>query len=265
MKQATVILTILAALICGCSNQQSGRHSRRLAARDSIREQMLRGLWLEDNSEVTVMHIHGDTVYFPDKRIAPCAYEVRGDTLYMGSSSVAHYHIDYLDSLEMTLRTMTGNKISVHKSSDTIPSIELPREYSMPVYDEQTRRDSVCASDGHRYHAYVFINPSDIRVPVPIITEEGLSVTRIYYDNIIHICVYEGKRKIFGRDMRKSDFEEVIPKDFYQSATLSDIRIKGIRDRHFIYYAYIGRPESSVCYVAEIQLTSDGQIKIQLI
>lgn len=265
MKQTTIILTILTLLTIGCTNNQQHTIGRAQTARDTIREQMIRGLWLEDNSEVVVMHIHGDTVYFPDNSVAPASYTILGDTLYMGENATAHYHIDYLDTLEMTLRTMTGNKISVHKSADSIPHADHPMDYTMPVYHQQTSRDSIYNNNGLRYHAYVFINPSDIQIPVPTITEEGLSAIRIYNDNIIHICIYQGKKRIFGKDMRKSDFKEIIPQEFYDTSTLSDIRIKGIKDNHFIYHAYIGRPESSVCYVAEIKLSPDGQIKIQLI
>ena len=48
--------------------------------------------------------------------------------------------------------------------------------------------------DNVRYRGYVYINPSKIKVMRPGVSEEGLGVDNVYYDNIIHICVYEAGR-----------------------------------------------------------------------
>ena len=72
---------------------------------------------------------------------------------------------------------------------------------------EVIRKDHVVHFNNTRYRGYVYINPTDIKVIQPEITEEGLEIETIYYDNIIHICVFEGKKSLFARDMKKQDFE----------------------------------------------------------
>ena len=59
-------------------------------------------------------------------------------------------------------------------------------------------------------------------------SEEGLSVDNVYYDNIIHICVYEGKRSLFAKDITRQMFKHVIPDDFLKWAILSDMDFMGV-------------------------------------
>ena len=61
----------------------------------------------------------------------------------------------------------------------------------------------------------------------PGVSEEGLSVDNVYYDNIIHICVYEGKRSLFAKDITRQMFKHVIPDDFLKWAILSDMDLWG--------------------------------------
>lgn len=65
-------------------------------------------------------------------------------------------------------------------------------------------------------------------------SEEGLSVDNVYYDNIIHICVYEGKRSLFAKDITRQMFKHVIPDDFLKWAILSDMDFMGSMQKAII-------------------------------
>ena len=52
----------------------------------------------------------------------------------------------------------------------------------------------------------------------PGVSEEGLGVDNVYYDNIIHICVYEGRKSLYAKDITKQMFKGVVPDDFLQWA-----------------------------------------------
>lgn len=85
--------------------------------------------------------------------------------------------------------------IKLHKSEDANDSIYFVRqELVIPAYTEVTKRDSVVTYNGTRYRAYVYINPSKMRVIKTTYSEDGISMDNVYYDNVMHICVYEGKR-----------------------------------------------------------------------
>ena len=56
---------------------------------------------------------------------------------------------------------------------------------------------------GTRYRGYVYINPSKMKVIKTVYSDEGIGVDNVYYDNVIHICVYEGRNLLYGKDITK--------------------------------------------------------------
>ena len=63
-----------------------------------------------------------------------------------------------------------------HKSEDPNDSLSfVGQEMIIPTYTEVTKRDSIVNYDGSRYRAYVYINPSKMRVIKTIYTEDGIS------------------------------------------------------------------------------------------
>ena len=91
-----------------------------------------------------------------------------------------------------------------------------------------------------------------------------MEVENIYYDNIIHICVYEGKNKLFGRDMRKEDFEPLLPKEYYQRSILSDMDFIGVNEKGYQYQANLCIPNSASCYLVNISIAKNGDITYEL-
>ena len=79
--------------------------------------------------------------------------------------------------------------IRLHKSEDPNDSLSfVGQEMIIPTYTEVTKRDSIVNYNGSRYRAYVYINPSKMRVIKTIYTEDGISMDNVYYDNVMHIC-----------------------------------------------------------------------------
>ena len=46
-----------------------------------------------------------------------------------------------------------------------------------------------------------------------------------------HICVYQGTRRLFGKDIRKEMLSEMVPEDFLHSSILSDMEFVGVDTR----------------------------------
>lgn len=120
-----------------------------------------------------------------------------------------------------------GDVIRLHKSDTENDSLAFIHTREIPVYNEVIKKDSVVTYDNVRYRGYVYINPSKIKVMRPGVSEEGLGVDNVYYDNIIHICVYEGRKSLYAKDITKQMFKGVVPDDFLQWAILSDMDFMG--------------------------------------
>ena len=78
--------------------------------------------------------------------------------------------------------------------------------------------------DGVRYRAYVYINPSQMKVVKTTYSEDGISMDNIYYDNVMHICVYDRKG--------------------------------------YHYQALVCIPESPVCNLVNLTISFDGKLNI---
>ena len=131
--------------------------------------------------------------------------------------------------------------------------------------EEVISKDKIVYYNNQRFRGYVYINPTDIKIHQLEITEEGLEIENVYYDNIIHICVYEGKNKLFGRDMKKQDFKSLIPEEYFQRAILSDMDFVGVNTKGYQYQATLCIPNSASCYLINISITTDGDITYELI
>lgn len=119
-----------------------------------------------------------------------------------------------------------GDVIRLHKSDTENDSLAFIHTQEIPVYNEVIKKDSVVTYDNVRYRGYVYINPSKIKVMRPGVSEEGLGVDNVYYDNIIHICVYEGRKSLYAKDITKQMFKGGSD-DFLQWAILSDMDFMG--------------------------------------
>ena len=93
-------------------------------------------------------------------------------------------------------------------------------------------------------------------------SEDGISMDNVYYDNVMHICVYEGKKSLFASDVTKQMFAQVIPADFLSQAILSDTKFVKVDRNGFHYQAVLAIPESSVYSIAEIEVGFDGKLTI---
>ena len=186
------------------------------------------------------------------------------DTLYTYGKGVTHYQIDKQSEYSFWFHSLADNIIKLHKSEDpndtlafSFKSVEI-----IPTYTEVTKKDSVVMFDGVRYRAYVYINPSQMKVVKTTYSEDGISMDNIYYDNVMHICVYEGKKSLYAKDITKQMFVDVIPTDFLQQAILSDMNFTGIDRKGYHYQALVCIPESPVCNLVNLTISFDGKLNI---
>lgn len=257
-----ITISLLTILLIACNNtkkQNSLEQSENVKAKE-----LMQGIWIDDESDIPLLFIKGDTIYYADSQSTPVYFKIIKDTLYTFGNELARYQIDKQTEYSFSFHSLADNIVKLHKSEDPNDSLAFsgkPVEI-IPTYTEVTQKDSVVFYNGIRYRAYVYINPSKIKVVKTTYSEDGISMDNIYYDNIMHICIYEGRKCLFSSDITKQMLENVISTDFLQQSILSEMNFKNVDRKGFHYQATVCIPESSVCNIADLSVSFDGKLTI---
>ena len=257
-----VFIGLVACLLCACGSKQTERE----AQPDAKAASLFQGIWVDDDSESVLFRASGDTIYYADAMNAPVRFEIKGDSLYTYGNEVSRYKVDKQSEYSFWFHSLSGDVVKLHKSDSPEDSLAFGSKevQVIPIYTEVVQRDSVAQYGGHRCHAYVYINPSSIKVFKTSFSEEGFSVDNVYYDNVIHICVYEGKRCLYSEDITKNMFEKLVPVDFLGQAILSDMNFVGVGSDGFHYQASVCIPESVVCYLLDLRINLEGKLTMEV-
>ena len=257
-----VVLSLMVIFSASCGGNKNPNFLE-LEEEDIAAKELLQGIWLDDETESPLMRVEGDTIFYADSQSAPIAFKIIRDTLYTYGNDTTYYKIDKQAEHIFWFHSITDDVIKLHKSEDANDSIYFVRqELVIPAYTEVTKRDSVVTYNGTRYRAYVYINPSKMRVIKTTYSEDGISMDNVYYDNVMHICVYEGKKSLFASDITKQMFESVVPADFLVQAILSDTKFVKVDRNGFHYQAVLSIPESSIYSIANLTVSFSGKLTI---
>ncbi len=170
-----VAISLVAILLAAC-NSSKNPHSSSGQEEDLSAKELLQGIWLDDETESPLMRIEGDTIYYADSQSAPITFKIIRDTLYTYGNDTTYYKIDKQGEHIFWFHSIADNMIRLHKSEDPNDSLSfVGQEMIIPTYTEVTKRDSIVNYNGSRYRAYVYINPSKMRVIKTIYTEDGIS------------------------------------------------------------------------------------------
>ena len=174
-----VAVSLMAILFAACSGNKSP-HSLQQEKEDLSAKELLQGIWLDDETESPLMRVEGDTIYYADAQSTPIAFKIMRDILYTYGNDTTYYKIDKQGEHIFWFHSITDNVIKLHKSEDLNDSIYFVRqELVVPTYTEVTKRDSVVTYNGTRYRAYVYINPSKMRVIKTTYSEDGISMDNV--------------------------------------------------------------------------------------
>jgi len=264
MKNSAILLLLLLAFFSCKGNHKEASGD---AAEDLKAKKMLQGIWLEDESDEILFKIQGDTIYYPEAENAPVYFKIVKDTFFTYGKEVSRYKIDKHAEHIFWFHSLSDNVIKLHKSDDPDDSLLMMGHRStqvIPTYTEVTKRDSVVMYNGKHYRAYVYVNPSKKKVVKTSYSDDGISMDNVYYDNVMHICVYEGRKMIYGHDITKDMFSDVIPEEFLKNAILSDMEFYGVGKVGFRYQATVCIPESSVCNLVNLIVSFDGKLTMNI-
>ncbi len=178
--------------LASCSSAKDGESSSK---EDLIAKELLQGVWLDDETEIPLMRIDGDTIFYIDPQNLPVYFKIVRDTIYVHGNTPTTYKIDRQTEYSLWFHNLSEEIVKLHKSNNPEDTLAFSNQETeiVSTVPEIVQKDSVVVYKGTRYRGYVYINPSQMKVIKTSYSEEGISIDNVYYDNVIHICVYEGK------------------------------------------------------------------------
>lgn len=257
------VLAFVSLVALDSCSDKGGRVSEE---EDLTAKQMLQGIWLDNDTEMPLMRIEGDTIYYTDPQSMPASFRVLHDTIYIHSNGPVPYKIDRQTEYSFWFHSLSDEIVKLHKSENDEDSLAfIDREVEViATTAEVVKKDSVVMYDGIRYRGYVTINPSQMKVFKTSYSAAGISVDNVYYDNVIHICIYEGAKQLYGQDITKRMFDSLFATDWLDQVILADMNFMGVDERGYHYRATLGIPESSVYSLVDITVGFDKELSMSL-
>lgn len=261
IKESAILIVLIVSL-ASCGNRQGGEAS---AKEDLTAKQLLQGIWVDDETDMPLMRIEGDTMYYTNPQSAPVSFKVVRDTIYVYSNEPVAYKIDRQTEYSFWFHLPADEVIRLHKSENEEDSLAFAnREVEViSTTPEVIKKDSVVTYKDTRYRGYVYINPSRMKVFKTSYSENGIGVDNVYYDNVIHICVYEGKKMLYGQDITKKMFADIFPAEVLDQTILADMDFMGVDGKGYHYQATLGIPESSVYNLVNMVIGFDNKMNIK--
>lgn len=261
MRKILIIITT-AVCLSACSGRQGGQAGN-AEREDKEAKQLLQGVWVNEEDGDVSFRVEGDTVYYPDSVSMPAYFRILGDSLELAS---VRYAIEKQTPSLFWFINQTGDLVKLMKNDDPQELSEFTRDTpEIITYTHQVKLDSVVVFKGDRYHWYIAINPTTYKVTRRTINDDGMEVENVYYDNIMHVSVFEGARQLFSSDFRKQMYKGLVPDNFLDCAIFTNIQYSKVDSQGLHFNATLCIPEGASCYLLENIVGFDGKLSTSLL
>lgn len=263
MKKSLTMLLIALLALSGCKSESSSPAAEVAIKESAEAKALLQGVWLDSETEMVAFRAEGDTIYYPDATNQPAYFRIVRDSLQLGSH---RYLITKQSKHQFYFQNQTGDIVRLVKSED--PDLDYAFEQQEPkilTVTEVVKTDSVVYYEGERYHWYIAVNPTKYKVVTTSYNSEGVGVENVYYDNIIHISLFQGARQLFSRDFNKKAFVADVPEAFLEQAILGNMRFNNVDAQGFHFSATICIPDGASCYMVETLVSFKGELSMKLL
>lgn len=262
MRIASYILVLFLVVLTSC--REGGSRLLRMSD-DPVAKQLFQGVWLDDSSDMPVFLVEGDSIHYTDPNAIPVAFKIIRDSIYFLGQDTIAYKIMRQGENTFWMQTDTEEVMKLYRSEDENDELAFHPDQSvemLSVIQEKMEKDSIIMFNDVRYRGYVFINPTKYKVVRTMYDEMGIGFERVYYDNIIHICVYQGAQELYGRDVNKQLFADFIEPEVLSSVILSDMDFMGVDEDGYHYRAILTVPDTFVSYYMNLNISPQGQLNI---
>lgn len=259
-----LFLTIL--LLAGCRQQQQGNAENGAGKESKEAKTLLQGVWMDMENEEVAFRAIGDTIYFPDSTSMPAYFRIVGDSLLLGAQ---HYPIVKQTPHLFSFLNQNGDTVKLSKcdNPDDLQSLEeeTPTQPKPITMDRVVKTDSVVMYGAQRYHWYIAVTPTRYKVVKTTYNDDGVGVENSYYDNNIHISIFQGTRRLFGRDFRKAMYDSQVPASFLEQAILGAMQFDHVDAQGFHFNATLCIPDGASCYLVETLIPFEGEVTMTLL
>lgn len=261
MTRSLVVIVVIACFaLTGC---KPVGNSPSVVTEDLDAKALLQGIWLESATETVSFRAEGDTIYYPDSTSQPAYFRIAADTLYLGSQ---HYAIVEQDRYHFCFQDMTGEVVRLVRSQEAEDTLEFSSQRpEILSLTEVVKIDSVINYGGQRYHWYIAFNPTKYQIVRTTYNSDGIEVKNVYYDNIVHLSLYNGSKCLFSRDIRKQLYVSDVPQSFLDQAILANMQYDRVDAFGFHFNVTLCIPDGSSCYLMETCIGFDGQLSMKLL
>lgn|SRR5574344_15982 len=226
---------------------------------------MLQGIWVDEETEEPSFRAKGDTIYYPDSTSQPAYFKIVDDTLIIKGVNEVRYPITKQAPHVFWFKNQNGDDVHLRKSDNPEDIYSFTQKQPRPLNQNRLiKRDTVVTYSGDKYHCYVAINPTTYKVTKATYNDDGVEVDNVFYDNIIHISVFNGAKQIYSRDFHKKMFAGNVPTSFLKQAVLSDILFKSIDASGVHYDAMICIPDDASNYIVNVLIGYNGSMKMNV-
>lgn len=248
-------------LMAGCSGRQADSQSEE----DREAKALMQGVWVDAETEDLTFRVAGDTIFYADSTSMPAYFKIVGDSLVLSSGTT--YAIEQHTAHIFSFRNQNGDLITLNKLDDAENDSLYVRGTTPTVmtYTHQVKTDSVVSYNGARYHWYIAINPTRYKVVRRTYNDDGMEVENVYYDNIMHVSIYNGAQRLYSSDFRKQQFAHLVPVKFLDEAVLANMEFAKVDAAGLHFNATLCIPDGASCYQVETVISYKGQMTMKLL
>lgn len=254
---------LLIFIMSGCKDSPATNN----VEEDTKAKQTMQGVWIDDTDGDAVMYVKGDSIFYADSLSQPVTFKVVTDTLFLQSSRPSKYKILRLTDNLLKFLNSDGDEVKLIKSTNKSDLEVFDKSRKVTTVLNQgilIKRDTVLNCDNSRLHAYIQVNPTTYKVYKQVINEDGVAVDNAYYDNIVHVALFNGSKGLINKDFRKQDFEKYVPKDYISRSILSDIIVENVNSEGVTFVAILTTPDSYSSYNVAIFVSKDGNTRMSV-
>ncbi len=259
IRHGGIVVAVL--MLVGCSGQQG----QATQEEDREAKTLMQGVWVDAETEDLAFRVSGDTIFYADSTSMPAYFRIVGDSLVLSSGT--SYAIEQQTPHIFSFRNQNGDLVTLNKLDDA-ETDSLYVQVTTPTvmtYTHQVKTDSTVSYNGARYHWYIAINPTRYKVIRRTYNDDGMEVENVYYDNIMHISIYNGAQRIYSSDFRKQQFAHLVPVKFLDEAVLANMEFAKADAAGFHFNATLCIPDGASCYLVETLISYKGQLSMKLL
>ena len=254
------LLLTLMCFVASCTNKSHDVDEKE----NYDAKKMLQGIWIDEESLQPVWRADHDSIFYADSTSVPVAFKIVGDSILLGSGEQeVRYAIIQQTQERFSFRNQNDEEVMLVKSKDVSDAYAFTKRPPVSLnQNNRIARDTVLYVGEKRLHCYVNVNPTKYKVYVTSFNPDGVEVSNVYYDNTIHLAVYEGNRKLYGHEFKKQDFTNLVPSDFMEKAILSDLVFGKVVNGDIHYQAQFVIPDSNTSFYVAVKVSSKGEVTL---